>query len=194
IIFVHGLGGGSIKTWNRSGICWPRDLLPDWMENCARIMTWGYDSTSYANQNGLLLLAETLLKDIEMKRRNVIERQRPVVFVCHSLGGLVVKQALLQAQKFNEQGGNFGGIYACTSGIIFFGTPHRDSSSASLSQLVANVANTVFKQTHNNLWHIISGNQNALVTQSKSFRSISADMLLVSIFEEQPINHSGIVS
>jgi hypothetical protein len=45
IIFVHGLGGSSERTWSHGSICWPRDLLPaeDPFQQTA-IHTFGYDS------------------------------------------------------------------------------------------------------------------------------------------------------
>lgn len=48
IIFVHGLGGSSRKTWalnNVPGTFWPQDWLPDEPEiNTARILTFGYNA------------------------------------------------------------------------------------------------------------------------------------------------------
>ncbi|KAF2810563.1 uncharacterized protein BDZ99DRAFT_386857, partial [Mytilinidion resinicola] len=44
--------------------------------------------------------------------------QRPLLFICHSLGGLVVKRALSSAYQYQR-------IYEdVTAGIIFLGTPH----------------------------------------------------------------------
>lgn len=40
IIFVHGLGGDPITSWEKDGVCWPRDLLPNDLPN-ARIITVG---------------------------------------------------------------------------------------------------------------------------------------------------------
>ena len=68
VVFVHGLGGDPIDTWTEKGICWPRDLLKDDLDN-VRIMSWGYDSgiahlwksTSQASVFGH---AETLLSDL----------------------------------------------------------------------------------------------------------------------------------
>ena len=48
LIFVHGLGGGSIRTWcknhNRS-LCWPREWLPrDLGLDKVRVSTFGYNA------------------------------------------------------------------------------------------------------------------------------------------------------
>lgn len=48
IIFVHGLGGSSRKTWtlkNAPDTFWPQEWLPDEPEiNTARILTFGYNA------------------------------------------------------------------------------------------------------------------------------------------------------
>ncbi len=40
IVFVHGIRGGSHRTWSQNGVLWPRDLLAEDIPN-ARIMTVG---------------------------------------------------------------------------------------------------------------------------------------------------------
>lgn len=50
---------------------------------------------------------------------------RPIVIVCHSLGGIVVKQALCVA---NKQFPRYGSIVNAIAGVIFLSTPHRYGS------------------------------------------------------------------
>lgn len=47
---------------------------------------------------------------------------KPMVIVCHSLGGIIVKQALCVA---NKQFHRYGSIVNAIAGIIFLSTPHR---------------------------------------------------------------------
>lgn len=47
---------------------------------------------------------------------------RPVILVCHSLGGVIAKQALCVA---NKQFPRYGTLVNAVAGVIFFSTPHR---------------------------------------------------------------------
>ena len=47
---------------------------------------------------------------------------KPIVLVCHSLGGMIAKQALCIAYK---QFARHGPMVNAVAGIIFLGTPHR---------------------------------------------------------------------
>ena len=47
---------------------------------------------------------------------------KPIIVVCHSLGGIVVKQALCVADR---QFHRYGSIVNATAGIVFLSTPHR---------------------------------------------------------------------
>lgn len=77
---------------------WPRDFLPNDFGN-ARIATYGYDSKishwfgGPAHQNSIYDHGETLLNDLERFRRSSnTPTERKIIFIAHSLGGLIVKE------------------------------------------------------------------------------------------------------
>lgn len=118
IVAVHGLNGNAKKTWTDpgSGTCWLEHLLPDALPR-ARIMTFGYDSRLAFSRSraGLDNFARDLLNRLRMVRVNsevwlhctlklgwihlltgaTQAEHRPLIFVAHSLGGIVVKKACL---------------------------------------------------------------------------------------------------
>jgi hypothetical protein len=47
---------------------------------------------------------------------------KPILLVCHSLGGIIAKQALCVA---NKQFPRYGSIVNSIAGVIFLSTPHR---------------------------------------------------------------------
>jgi hypothetical protein len=56
---------------------------------------------------------------------------RPLIFVVHSLGGLVVKTALLHANEARTQSTtHISAVVDSTHGMLFMGTPHRGSEQA----------------------------------------------------------------
>lgn len=76
---------------------WPVSCLskdfPD-----ARIMTYGYDSRvsnffgGGANQNDMITIANGFLNDLAAER--VDARERPLIIISHSMGGLITKEVL----------------------------------------------------------------------------------------------------
>ncbi|OHW96849.1 ankyrin repeat protein [Colletotrichum incanum] len=75
-------------------------------------------------------LAEDLIEQVWNVRYGS-QRSRPLFFIAHSVGGLVVKLALLKASR-SERYKPF--MYNC-HGVSFFATPHRGSSYLSMNNL-----------------------------------------------------------
>ncbi|MCJ1279947.1 Kinesin light chain 3 [Puttea exsequens] len=119
IVAVHGLGGDAITTWThpKSNAFWLKDFLPQQIPD-ARIMTFGYNAKAAFGQS----TAEGI--------------NRPLMLIAHSLGGIVVKQALLQARLEPQ----YHSIRDSTFGLIFLGTPHRGSDKATYGKVLANIA------------------------------------------------------
>ena len=75
-------------------VFWPADILPHDCKS-ARVLTFGYDSkvSKYfkgaVNQNNLFSHAKDLLFALIRERARC--RERPLIFVAHSLGGILVK-------------------------------------------------------------------------------------------------------
>jgi len=77
-------------------VYWPKHLLPI---DCpkARIMTWGYDTVitkgiaAPTNKSNIFAHAKDLLYALDRER----PYGRPLMFVAHSLGGIVVKEVKL---------------------------------------------------------------------------------------------------
>lgn len=160
VVFVHGLMGNRETTWTKNeeglgSVMWPRDLLPKEFPN-ARIITWGYDADVFkaapfspVSENLTQQHAERLCIDLSDLRYSC--QERPIIFVAHSLGGIVVKQALLHS--FDQRSSSIKYIQAIsdsTVGVSFMGTPHEGTEKASLGRILANLVG-VFKDVNTDI-------------------------------------------
>ena len=77
-------------------VFWPLDILP---ESCPtiRVVTWGCHTIVThgklpRNQNDIFAHAEDLLLELTILRDETRSTNRPIVFVTHSLGGIILKE------------------------------------------------------------------------------------------------------
>ncbi|OBT73867.1 hypothetical protein VF21_06673 [Pseudogymnoascus sp. 05NY08] len=110
---------------------WPRDLLVPSFTN-ARVATYSYKSGKGVKTT-LRQLAEQFLNVLFQHRQKPDERQRPLVLIGHSLGGLVIQQALVIAALNRD----FQELRLSVSGVIFLGAPFQGSSAAVLGKRLA---------------------------------------------------------
>lgn len=82
------------------------------------------------NGNTLYDIAWDFLVALEAKRRE--EPSRPVFFVAHSFGGIIIKEMLRRSSGCHRSHTHLRSIFKSTVGIIFFGTPH-DGAGSSIS-------------------------------------------------------------
>ncbi|KAI0103377.1 hypothetical protein GGR51DRAFT_573282 [Nemania sp. FL0031] len=123
-------------------IFWPRDLLPIACPE-ARIMTWGYHTLRSGNvpvfsQPDLFSHVNDLLRELGGLRQGTGAQQRPLIFIAHSLGGIIVKEILRQAELSNvkiEQD-----MLSSTAATIFFGCPHRAIEGEPLAVTTVSIA------------------------------------------------------
>lgn len=130
----------SKKSKARNSIYWPQDLLPVTIPN-ARVLTYGYDTRirhrlgSPVNKSTIYDIAWDFLVSLDGVHRSY--PSRPLLFIAHSLGGIVVKEALRRSRGCQMNQTHLHGIYESTSGIIFFGTPHGGADPRGLIQHIA---------------------------------------------------------
>ncbi|KAJ4352526.1 uncharacterized protein N0V89_007875 [Didymosphaeria variabile] len=142
-IFVHGLTGSAYSTWlyEDTNTHWPRDLIMKDIGN-ARILAFGYDANivnfwDQAAQDGISGYAKDLLGKLWRKRQH--DPNRKIVFIAHSMGGLVTQRVLTMSRETRHA--HLQDIEACTVGICFLGTPHHGADLAKWGSILTRIAN-----------------------------------------------------
>ncbi|KAF2738595.1 hypothetical protein EJ04DRAFT_541275 [Polyplosphaeria fusca] len=198
IVAIHGLNGNAYSTWRHSnGLFWLKDLLPNDLP-AARIFTYAYPAEVLFSKSvgDILDYSRNLLNDIWDKMFETLQAKvtlpRPIIFVCHSLGGLVCKQALLLA---NEPRNQFKDVLSATAAIVFLGTPHRGSKIAEAGKLVGSVANAVLRITQianvtgsirSDLISALRADSGNLQSLTESFHDQLDYLKIATFYERQP--------
>ncbi|KAK5188831.1 hypothetical protein LTR47_011690 [Exophiala xenobiotica] len=186
VVAVHGLGGDAIDTWThpKSKAFWLKDSLPRQIPD-ARIMTFGYNAHAAFGHSTAEVIdhAKGLLASLVDKREESEEIHRPLIFIAHSLGGIVVKQALFQARLESR----YQSIKNATTGLIFLGTPHRGSDKATYGKVLANVAQFISHKPPPRLLSALQTNSDVLLQLTTNFRFQLPDYEVYSFFELRPI-------
>ncbi|KAL6824632.1 hypothetical protein J3E69DRAFT_381507 [Trichoderma sp. SZMC 28015] len=199
IIAVHGLGASPEHTWtcksssksrtsdDRKSIHLLKDLLmEDKRFSDARILHFAY------NSDWLIDACFESARDIGLRLvESLIEHRKthprlPLIFVGHSFGGIVIKEALSSDPKDTQR------IVEDTSGIIFLGTPHLGSPVAGFGATLAYL--TGFLGSNTGLLLLLRSNCEMLVNLSIAFQSclerkyqdLDKKTKIVSICEQKP--------
>jgi len=134
----------------KSDIYWPLDLVARDFED-VRVLTYGYTSDPsgfFVKRTNMMTIsehAEKLLQTLNAYRGRC--KGRPIIFIAHSLGGILVKAAILASLKFGEQHSLRDLAKSC-SAIMFFGTPHLGAQAAVYGEIVAGILGTIGVSTN----------------------------------------------
>lgn len=201
ICFVHGLTGDRERTWTADGQTepWPKALLPSRLQQ-ARILTFGYDAYvvrgSVASSNRLGDHASSLLNKLTSNRESCDATSRPLVFVVHSLGGLVCKKATLLSQNSAED--HLHDIFDSVRGIVFLGTPHKGAWLAKWASIPASALgfvksiNTKLLDVLQSKNEILESIQEDFLTMTRRLRENDKSRLQITcFFEELPMRLAG---
>lgn len=154
VIFVHGLGGDAYDTWRfdkKDEYFWPRWLA----EDNKHISTWTFSyeappvnwlGTSMSLHERATNFLAQILSEKELANGDIM-------FVCHSLGGLVAKQMLREADSQSSHALQAKSFVDRTKGIVFLATPHTGALLPTLAdklRLLVWPSNATFDLMKNN--------------------------------------------
>lgn len=172
VLAVPGLGGHPYGSFvdKGDGHMWLCESLPRDIPT-ARVIIYGYesglqDSTSFAGLNDLS-------GSLRVTIRRLLEfgEQRHLILIGHSLGGLLIKEALVQMIESNSELDQLKRIV----GALFFGVPNDGMDITSLIPIVNNQPNHFFLGSLNAI------NSQVLRLQERSFAKL-LDQMALDIF------------
>jgi hypothetical protein len=133
-VFIHGLGGDPETTWRHaSGFFWPHELAHG-MKGLTTVYSVGYPCGKASWNSGWpVAQAAVAVLDRLISHRAFRVSNTPIVFICHSLGGLIVKKLILIAQSDRGQDSRKGIFLDRIAGVVFLATPHGGSFMATIA-------------------------------------------------------------
>ena len=140
-MFVHGLGGDPFDTWVGPGT--PRDdCWLNWVGQDTGCDTWtlGYDSALSRWQDQAMPLPDQGTQVAQLLAVHPGLKDRNMVLVGHSMGGLVIKTVITQSQAAGDVRAR--ALVGRIRGVVFLATPHQGSQLASLAKAVAGALRT----------------------------------------------------
>ncbi|OCH28947.1 hypothetical protein A6E12_08705 [Aliivibrio fischeri] len=138
VVFIHGLGGHYGNTWISSTP--EKDFWPNWLsEDIDNIAIW---SVGYLNP--ISRWGSPKAMHFTDRAKDILHRlnQEPlfgdgeIIFVGHSMGGLMIKQMFHYADRSIELQRIMGRV----TKVSFLATPHRGSSGADLADRLRIIA------------------------------------------------------
>jgi triacylglycerol esterase/lipase EstA (alpha/beta hydrolase family) len=126
IVFVHGIMGDGVSTWtseSESHSYWPRMLTKDHAFDDVDIYVYSYPTGFWATLS-IDELADNMRSTLVV---DGVSDYPKIVFLSHSMGGLVTRAYLLKNRKVADR----------TVFAYFFSTPTNGSDMASIAQYLS---------------------------------------------------------
>ncbi len=108
-----------------------------------------------------------------------VRLQIPIIFVAHSMGGLVVKKAYILGQNDD----NYRDIVQSSRAILFLSTPHRGTNLAEALNRI--LAVSIFNHSAKQYIAELKQNSPTIHDINEQFRNIAPKLQIVSFFETQ---------
>ncbi|KAJ9634903.1 hypothetical protein H2199_008767 [Coniosporium tulheliwenetii] len=142
---------------------WPKEYLTQDIPQ-ARVWTYGYnadviDGLLQANNKNSVSQHG---RDLAVRVEREIENEDPILFVAHSLGGIIIKDAMHKSKTCRSR----------TRLIVFLGTPHRGSAYAGWGEIASNLARLALHDSHKKIVETLEVNSEVLDIIHEEFKSI----------------------
>ncbi|KAJ5366092.1 hypothetical protein N7541_000033 [Penicillium brevicompactum] len=185
IIAIAGLDGHAYGSWQgrgNLGRMWLRDFLSKDLPQC-RTMIYGYNSKlSSHGVDTILDYGRELMEEIKKIRNTKELQQRPLIFIAHSFGGIIMAHCLVRAiQTMEEDHPAITSLHRATYGMILFAIPHKGLVMDDIQQMLAGD----HSHPRGQLLQQISSKSDLLIHQLADFKNLIRDRRVVSFYETE---------
>lgn len=140
--------------------------------------------------------AQTFLANLALERKSEEAEEHPIIFVAHSLGGLLVKRALeLSNDLTSKNADDNRSIFVSTYGIIFLGTPHNGADPAKwgviLQGMVSALVPKKILHSESQLVKTLKANNETLQNINLHFLDIYQKFKICMVHEAAPTDIKG---
>ncbi len=191
VVFVHGLGGHPYDTWRRRP---DQSFWPLWLaEDIKGVAVY----TLQLRGPGIELArdCDAVAGPRGQCPRNPARRAwrfatHPIIFIAHSLGGLIVKQVLLDLHQQKGRRPEAAALLECVTQVVFIATPHTGSRKASLLDRLR------FLAWPSSMARVLVANDPALRAINVAYRGLAEELrgkLRHRIFYETHETQAGVI-
>jgi pimeloyl-ACP methyl ester carboxylesterase len=131
IVFLHGVLGHPMQTFSADGkTSWPEMLANDpSLGPPVKVLSVGYMSSPLRTSSNVNEIATRVL--LHLRNKHVFSDHHQVIFITHSMGGLIAKRMLVQLKADSPE------EFAKVSGMFFMATPAGGSTLAQTAAWVS---------------------------------------------------------
>ncbi|KAH0608276.1 uncharacterized protein H6S33_002328 [Morchella sextelata] len=187
IVAVTGLAGHAYGSWKsrKTQKMWLQDFLPIEPDiRRVRIMTYGYNTKLIENtvDDGMVDYRRHFIQQLTNSRDSPEKKSRPIIFIGHSLGGILIAQALVHSKNIQHS----RHILDATHAVIFFGTPHKGLKVSQLEDMIQDIE----KNSDSTRLHLLSqlkesSQSHWLEEQRDHLADVWANIGIVSFYETE---------
>ena len=187
VIFIHGLTGSPTETWTSSD--GTADFWPEWLGEefpNISVKTIGYPASIFQKWSQPEI-------NLHERANNMLEQlasfgigERPIIFITHSLGGLLAKAMLRASNECTDTA--WKRIVENTKLVAFLATPHSGSDLARVFKLF-------IPRISSPHMVLLSNSDGFLTNLNQAYRDIAAQRQIktVSYYEKYPTKSAVIV-
>ncbi|KAI0459832.1 hypothetical protein F5B21DRAFT_454360 [Xylaria acuta] len=193
IVLVPGLGANPEESWKSEGtkFNWTTEaLIKDFPKS--RVLLYKYQSAwtgALKVKQFMANIAMAMLTSLQSVREKC--QRRPIVFIGHSMGGLVIAKAITIADQRRDK---FPIMFEAIAAATFFGTPFGGAPAASAAAMYAHVAEKIGLATSSKLLDLMKEGDEGLRELKHEFMrlagKLSPKIELFCFYEEKPTDFS----